>query len=194
MIRPVELALGEPHVYLRSGPPPRVLSGDAFLFAETWAAAADALARDPALALEPLRALRDRRFVRPRPGANGWPDAAVPTLFAALDASRSCAPASPTLAGELWGTAAGLLAAWARWHAPRSVVSETNGAGGAAGNARARARVGARDAQPSRAGKRLRVGGGGARARRVVRVRVRRRRGFTHGDTRGVCGVFGRAR
>ena len=96
------------------------------MFAETWAAAADALARDPALALAPLRALRDRRFVRPRPGANGWPDAAVPTLFAALDASRSCAAASPTLAGELWGAAAGLLAAWARWHAPRSVVSETN--------------------------------------------------------------------
>jgi len=137
MIRPVELALGEPHVDLRSGPPPRVLSGDAFLFAETWAAAADALARDPALALAPLRALRDRRFVRPRPGANGWPDAAVPTLFAALDASRSCAAASPTLAGELWGAAAGLLAAWARWHAPRSVVSETNGAGGAASAAAA---------------------------------------------------------
>ena len=107
------------------------------MFAETWAAAADALARDPALALAPLRALRDRRFVRPRPGANGWPDAAVPTLFAALDASRSCAAASPTLAGELWGAAAGLLAAWARWHAPRSVVSETNGAGGAASAAAA---------------------------------------------------------
>ena len=137
MIRPVDLALGEPHVDLRSGPPPKVLSGDAFLFAETWAAAADALARDPALALAPLRALRDRRFVRPRPGANGWPDAAVPTLFAALDASRSCAAASPTLAGELWGAAAGLLAAWARWHAPRSVVSETNGAGGAASAAAA---------------------------------------------------------
>ena len=71
MIRPVELALGEPHVDTRSGPPPRLSSGDAFLFAETWAAAADALARDPALALEPLRALRDRRFMRPRPGANG---------------------------------------------------------------------------------------------------------------------------
>ena len=132
MIRPVELALGEPHVDVRSGPPPGLSSGDAFLFAEKWAAAADALARDPVLALAPLRALRDRRFVRPRPGANGWPDAAVPTLVAARDASRSCAAASPTLAGELWGTAAGLLAAWARWHAPRSVVSETNGAGGAA--------------------------------------------------------------
>ena len=139
MIRPVELALGEPHVDTRSGPPPGLLSGDAFLFAEKWAAAADALARDPVLALAPLRALRDRRFVRPRPGANGWPDAAVPTLFAALDASRSCAAASPTLAGELWGTAAGLLAAWARWHAPRSVVSETNGAGGAAAAAAAAA-------------------------------------------------------
>ena len=73
MIRPVELALGEPHVDTRSGPPPGLLSGDAFLFAEKWAAAADALARDPVLALAPLRALRDRRFVRPRPGANGWP-------------------------------------------------------------------------------------------------------------------------
>ena len=139
MIRPVELALGEPHVDTRSGPPPGLLSGDAFLFAEKWAAAADALARDPVLALAPLRALRDRRFVRPRPGANGWPDAAVPTLFAALDASRSCAAASPTLAGEIWGTAAGLLAAWARWHAPRSVVSETIGAGGAAAAAAAAA-------------------------------------------------------
>ena len=102
MIRPVELELGEPHVDPRSGPPPSA-SGDGFLFAETWAAAADALARDPALALAPLRALRDLRFVRPRPGANGWPPAAVPALFAALDASRACAAASPTLAGELWG-------------------------------------------------------------------------------------------
>ena len=98
------------------------------MFAETWAAAADALSRDPALALAPLRALRHRRFVRPHPGANGWPDAAVPTLFAALDASRSCAAASPTLAGELWGAAAGLLAAWARWHAPRVVHSANDGA------------------------------------------------------------------
>jgi hypothetical protein len=120
MIRPVELELGEPHVDPRSGPPPSA-SGDGFLFAETWAAAADALARDPALALAPLRALRDRRFVRPHPGANGWPPAAVPALFAALDASRACAAASPTLAGELWGAAAALLAAWARWHAPAGV-------------------------------------------------------------------------
>lgn len=123
MIRPVELELGEPHVDPRSGPPPSA-SGDGFLFAETWAAAADALARDPALALAPLRALRDRRFVRPHPGANGWPDAAVPALFAALDASRACAAASPTLAGELWGAAAALLAAWARWHAPAGVAAD----------------------------------------------------------------------
>jgi hypothetical protein len=125
MIRPVELELGEPHVDPRSGPPPSA-SGDGFLFAETWAAAADALARDPALALAPLRALRDRRFVRPHPGANGWPDAAVPALFAALDASRACAAASPTLAGELWGAAAALLAAWARWHAPAGVAADAN--------------------------------------------------------------------
>ena len=123
MIRPVELELGEPHVDPRSGPPPSA-SGDGFLFAETWAAAADALARDPALALAPLRALRDRRFVRPHPGANGWPPAAVPALFAALDASRACAAASPTLAGELWGAAAALLAAWARWHAPAGVAAD----------------------------------------------------------------------
>ena len=140
MIRPVELALGEPHVDTRSGPPPSA-SGHEFLFADMWSAAADALARDPALALAPLRALRDRRFVRPHPGANGWPDAAVPTLFAALDASRSCAPASPTLAGELWGAAAGLLAAWSRWHAPRASHSSTRnanaGIGGTAGTAAA---------------------------------------------------------
>jgi hypothetical protein len=123
MIRPVELELGEPHVDPRSGPPPSA-SGDGFLFAETWAAAADALARDPALALAPLRALRDRRFVRPHPGANGWPPAAVPALFAALDASRACAAASPTLAGELWGAAAALLAAWARWHAPAGLAAD----------------------------------------------------------------------
>ena len=135
MIRPVELELGEPHVDPRSGPPPSA-SGDGFLFAETWAAAADALARDPALALAPLRALRDLRFVRPRPGANGWPPAAVPALFAALDASRACAAASPTLAGELWGAAAALLAAWARWHAPAGVAAEAkrNGPPGNDGN------------------------------------------------------------
>ena len=115
MIRPVELALGEPHVDTRSGPPPGLLSGDAFLFAEKWAAAADALARDPVLALAPLRALRDRRFVRPRQ-RRVWRRR---PLFAALDASRSCAAASPTLAGELWGTPR-VLAAWARWHAPRA--------------------------------------------------------------------------
>ena len=112
MFRPVELALGEPHVPLE----PSLPSSDGFLFSDTWHAIGEAFLKDPTLALGPLKALRDRRFIVPNGNGKGWPPSAVPTLFNGLEAARACAGASPTLAGELWVNVALLLAAWAKWH------------------------------------------------------------------------------
>lgn len=104
--RPFELSAGEPFADVASTVPPNL----AALVSEAWSAAGGALSRDPALALAPLRFLRGHRFAPPR-----WPPDAAPTLITALDKAEACARASPSLANELWDTAATLLATWARW-------------------------------------------------------------------------------
>ena len=104
--RPFEISSGEPFADVASTTPPNL----AALVSEAWRAAGDALSRDPALALAPLRFLRGHRFAPPR-----WPPDAAPTLVSALDKAEECARASPSLANELWDTAATLLATWARW-------------------------------------------------------------------------------
>lgn len=104
--RPFEISSGEPFADVASTTPPNL----AALVSEAWRAAGDALSRDPALALAPLRFLRGHRFAPPR-----WPPDAAPTLVSALDKADECARASPSLANELWDTAATLLATWARW-------------------------------------------------------------------------------
>ena len=104
--RPFEISSGEPFADVASTTPPNL----AALVSEAWRAAGGALSRDPALALAPLRFLRGHRFAPPR-----WPPDAAPTLVSALDKAEECARASPSLANELWDTAAILLATWARW-------------------------------------------------------------------------------
>ena len=114
---PRRLALGEPHVDTRSGPPPGLLSGDAFLFAEKWAAAAGAPAGPGAGAAPRGRSATVGSCARVRRERAARP--AVPTLFAALTPRGPARPprrrsrAAP-------GTPPRVCSRRARWHAPRA--------------------------------------------------------------------------
>ena len=109
---PLELSLGDVFDDVSTAP---LRNADARA-AKAWEDAAGALARDPALALSPLHFLRRHRFQLPP-----YPRTAVVTLMNAMRRAEDAAATSPSLAGEIWSTAAIILGAWARWRSTQHV-------------------------------------------------------------------------